>query len=1125
MGMNRKYWKGIDELVETPQFIESKNQEFPTETTVEEFLGDDNLKESSTGRRDFLKFLGFSVAAATVAACEAPVTKAIPYVNKPENVTPGMPTWYASTYYDGNSYASILVKTREGRPIYIKGNKDFGISMGGSNPQVIASVLGLYDSARLTAPQKKSNGEWSSTKASEVDGMVKKAMKTSKKVVLVSNTVISPSMMMAINELSLANGGTLNEDFTVTNDKFEHIQYDAVSYAGIRAANKDSFGLTQRGNAEQGIIPSYDFSKAKTIISIGADFLNSWITPIQFSAQYAMTRKPEAEWMSKHFQFESMMSITGSNADVRAMIKPSEQANVIAALLKGMGKGTEGASANVSPEVKKAVDSAVKALKKSKGESLVVCGSNNKAVQVLVNKLNHALGAYNHTINVNNPLNMFQSNDKAMDKLVKNVIGGKGPDAVIFYGTNPVYTLPNGAKFGEQLKTVKHKISLSTHADETAELCDVIIPDHHALEGWMDFNPTLEHYSLAQPTIRPLGNTYSALESMLVWAGKAKRQGKDSKVAYDFIKDLWIQYGFPTQTKYADTETYWNMMVHNSCGQDEFPAASTPALVGGSTKGLPKAGTGIEVVMYQKAGIGVGLQSGNPWLQELPDPMTKVTWDNYITMNPVEMDGYAKTFDQENGLNLATLKVGNNEVTLPVYPLPGQAPGTVGVALGYGRTAKAENIGRAAFQTKEYGGNVTDDKGEAVAIGANAFVFSSMVNGTMSLEASGATVTRKDEMYLIAATQIHNTVMGRNSIVRETTLDAFKTKDKSAYNPDWKLSKLDEHGNHVEAPMEEFDLWDAHPVENIGHRWGMTIDLSSCFGCGACLIACQSENNVPVVGKDEIRKGREMHWLRVDRYFASTAETEATVGTKVNDKEKSKMTWFAEAETAAENPAVVHMPMMCHHCNHAPCETVCPVAATTHSNEGLNQMTYNRCIGTRYCANNCPYKVRRFNWFNYPSYKKFTEVNPAQDDLGRMVLNPDVTVRTRGVMEKCSFCVQRIQAGKLEAKMDGRPVQDGDYTTACADACPGDAIIVGDWNDKDSKIRKSADGKRSYQALEEVGIKPNVWFKVKVRNEENSVLDALQKEEVAHHGGHGDDHGNGHGEGEHKEEHGHHNNH
>ena len=1088
MGMTTKYWKGLEELKETPEFLKSKDQEFPTQMSVEEFLGDENLKETSTARRDFLKFLGFSVAAATVAACEAPVTKAIPYVNKPEDVTPGMPTWYASTYYDGVSYASIIVKTREGRPIYIKGNKDYGITNGGTNAQIIASVLGLYDSARLQGPTASGQD----TSWSKADDAIKGALKTAKKVVLVSNTVISPSLQMATAELAASIGATPE------NSKFEHIQYDAVSYAGLRLANKETFGAD--------IIPSYDFTKAKTIVGVGADFLTSWLMPTQFATQYGKRRNPDGEWMSKHFQFESIMSVTGSNADRRAMIKPSEQAAVLSYILKGFGVSTS-VAANLSKEAAAIADEAIAALKASKGESLVVCGSNNKGLQILTNKLNNVLGAYGVTMNLNNPVNLFRSEDAKMNKFVNDVIAGKGPDAVIFYGVNPVYTLANGKQFGDALKKIGTTVSFASHADETASNCKYVTPDHHALEGWSDFNPIASHYAIAQPTIRPLFNTASALESMLVWAGKATRGGKDSKVAYDYIQKTWETYGFPTQTEYADFHTYWSMAIHNSCDDLLLPAPAAPYVFNEAAVSklgeLPKA-SGVEVVLYQKAGIGIGLQANNPWLQELPDPMTKVTWDNYVTMNPVEMEkaGYATTYDQENGLSLAKVKVGNSEVTLPVYPLPGQALGTVGIALGYGRGANGENIGKAAFQTKEYGGHVTGENGKLSPIGANVFAFVGNTNGTMSYDTSGS-VTKVEGTYAIAATQIHHTVMGRHSIVRETTLDIYKNNDKEAYNPAHTLQKLDKEGNHVEKPVGEFDLWDKHPVEKIGHRWGMTVDLSSCIGCGACLIACQSENNVPVVGKDEVRRGREMHWLRIDRYFAS--DLEAAPGTR-KDHGLSKMEYFDAAEDAAENPRVVHMPMMCHHCNHAPCETVCPVAATTHSNEGLNQMAYNRCIGTRYCANNCPYKVRRFNWFNYPSYKKFTEVNPAQDDLGRMVLNPDVTVRTRGVMEKCSFCVQRIQAGKLVAKKEGRPVVDGDFTSACADACPTNAIIVGDWNDLKSMVRSSSSDNRAYQALEEVGVKPNVWYKVKVRNEKNDELAKLQVSE-AHHGGHGEAHG------------------
>ena len=478
----------------------------------------------------------------------------------------------------------------------------------------------------------------------------------------------------------------------------------------------------------------------------------------------------------------------------------------------------------------------------------------------------------------------------------------------------------------------------------------------------------------------------------------------------------------------------------------------------------------------------------------MPDPISKVTWDNYITMNPVEMTaaGYATTFDQENGLSMATISANGVKYTLPVYPSPGQALGTVGVAVGYGRGGNGEKIGKAAYQTEEYGGHILNEKGHPKPIGENAFKMLSADSKEFTYANSGK-IAKVDGEYIIAATQIHHTVMARHSIVRETTKSIYDSQDKETYNPTHTLQTIDEHGHHVEKPVGEFDLWDEHPVENIGHRWAMSIDLNACFGCGACLIACQAENNVPVVGKDEVRRGREMHWLRLDRYYAS--DEEATVGTR---KDKDTFS-YSKAEIAAANPKVVHMPMMCQHCNHAPCETVCPVAATTHSNEGLNQMTYNRCIGTRYCANNCPYKVRRFNWFNYPSYKKFTEINPAQDDLGRMVLNPDVTVRTRGVMEKCSMCVQNIQAAKLTAKKEGRPVVDGDVSSVCGDSCPAGAITFGDWNDINSNIRKSSEDKRSYQALEEVGVKPNVWYKVKVRNEENDLLAKLQEEKEVHH--------------------------
>jgi Fe-S-cluster-containing dehydrogenase component len=1079
MEMTKNNPKDLAAVNAKPEYFESRGEIAPQELSVDEFLADEKLRETSTDRRDFLKFLGFSVAAATLAACEAPVTKAIPYVNKPEDVTPGLANWYASTYYDGNSYASILVKTREGRPIHIKGNRDFGITAGGINPQMAASVLSLYDGERLKSPLK--NGEASTW--SDVDAEIRQKLAEIKekggKIAIVSNTIISPSTLGVI------------ADFTAEYGNVEHIQYDAVSYSGIRLANKASFDLD--------VIPSYDFSKADTIVSVGADFLNDWLLSNLYAVQYAANRKPEAGKMSKHFQFEAMMSLAGSNADYRGMVKPSQYAAVLATIAEGVGAGSvngiDTSSVNDLAELKEAI----KALKASKGKSLVVCGSNNKALQIITNKINHALGNYTSTINLNNPIGMFKSEDEKMMNFVKSVVDGKAPDAVIFYGTNPVYTSPKGAKLAEAIAKVGLTISTAGWNDETASRCQYVTPDHHALESWNDYAPAKNHYAIAQPTIKPLHNTAGAQESFLVWAGKAERKGRESKVYYDYIRSVWEAQGFARQTEYSDFHTFWNKAVHDSAITVLAETAESPAFItslDGLSSQLPKISGDVEVVLYQKSSMGIGTQAGNPWLQEMPDPLSKVTWDNYITMNYAEAKkaGYNITMDQENGASLASVTVGEHTFELPVIPTPGQTAGTIGIALGYGRGEDGEAIGKAAFRTKEYGGYDLDGD-KRLPIGKNAFRLIDPTAGYLAYDVAGS-VKFLGGNYPIAATQFQLTAMGRTSIVKETTFDIFNKKESSSYNPPHML--MTHHGpEHV----SKFDLWESHPVEHVGHRWALSIDLNSCLGCGTCLIACQSENNVPVVGKDEVRRGREMAWLRIDRYYKS--EDELAIGTK-----KENFSYDGLEKNIDENPTVVFMPMMCQHCNHAPCETVCPVAATNHSNEGLNQMAYNRCIGTRYCANNCPYKVRRFNWFNYPAYKKFTEVNPAQDDLGRMVLNPDVTVRTRGVMEKCSMCVQKIQEGKLTAKSEGRPVVDGDVSVACADACPTNAITMGDWNDTHSAVREASEGKRAYQALEEIGVKPNIWYQVKVRNHSNEELDhAQQVKDLGHHESEGHDNG------------------
>lgn len=1049
MSKVKTYWKGIEEKEQSDSFIEQSKNEFPTELSTQEFLGDSAMAGSSTNRRDFLKFMGFSVAAATLAACETPVVKAIPYVNKPEDITPGVANWYSSTYWDGNDYASILVKTREGRPIFIKGNKSFGINQGATTPRIISSVLSLYNGARLKMPMANNSKQtWSG-----VDNSIKKELEAIKakggKVRVLTNTTLSPSTDAIINDFI----GTL------TGADAKVVTYDPISYSGITTANNNSFG--------KAVVPNYHFDKAKVIVSISADFLTNWLLSTDYLPDYLSNRNPENDWMSRHVQFESVMTTSGSNADVRIPIKPSEEGLVAAAILQHIS-GTKVPGVSVSADILARTKAVATELMANKGKSLVVAGSNCSGTQTVVNAINNALGNYGSTIDIANPTNLAQGNDAEVESLVKEVETGK-VDALFVYGVNPVYTLPNGDKFAEGLKKLPLSVSFSQYADETATNCKYICPDNHYLESWNDFSPNSSHYAVAQPAIRPLYDTAQAQESFLVWSGKASRAGKNSRVMYDYIK-----------SRYTGD---WNTLVHNG--------SADIASVGGEgviySENLGKAGSLIaskakktgdfEVILYQKNGIGDGQQAANPWLQELPDPITKVTWDNYITMSraDAEKGGYNIILGERNPATMAEIEVNGTKLKLPVFVLPGQKSGTLGIALGYGRGANQENIGDAAYQTQEYGTHIMVD-GKKMLIGQNAFRLTSFDKGELSFSGV-AKLSNLNDTYPLACTQTHHTFMGRTSIVRETSFGVFKAGDKEAFNPAHTLA-THEKGRTVHKKTSEFDLWDKHPVENVGHRWGMSIDLSSCIGCGSCIVACHTENNVPVVGKDEIRRGRDMHWLRLDRYFSSAEDEVRAKSLAENKKEYS----YEKLEIAEENPSVVHIPMMCQHCNHAPCETVCPVAATTHSNEGLNQMTYNRCIGTRYCANNCPYKVRRFNWFNYPTNSRFQHFNPSQFDMGRMVLNPDVTVRSRGVMEKCSMCVQQIQSGKLMAKKEGRPVKDGEIQTACSSSCPTDAITFGDINDTESKVRKESDGDRAYNILEEIGTQPNIYYQVKVRN-------------------------------------------
>lgn len=1055
MSMSKKYWRGLPELHNSPEFQAQSKNEFAEPLPIDEFLNSNEAETSGTSRRDFLKVMGFSTAAVALAACETPVNRSIPYVVKPEEVTPGVANFYATTFYDGHDYASILVKTREGRPIKIEGNDMEGLSFNHGNARVQASVLGLYDGARLRGPKVKGqDATWKTA-----DETVTQALAAGGNVRILTSTIISPSTKAVI------------ADFVAKYPNTKVVTYDAISYNALSKANQNVFG--------KAVVSSYDFSQAKVVVGIACDFLGNWIAGEEFSKQYAKNRKvskanPE---MSQHFHFESNMSLTGANADYRYMIKPSELGKVTAALFNAVASATGNATVSADTKIgnadaEKAIARVAQKLVAQKGQSLVVSGLNDEGVQTLINGINVMLDNYGKTVDVENHLNFKQGDDKAFADLVSEMAAGQ-VSVLLTYNVNPVYTAPASLKFAEAYKKVATKVSFAQVLDETAQLADVVVPDHHYLESWNDANPKRGLYTLQQPTINPIfaqprhEGTRQFQDSLLTWAGATTDY-------LTYLQNYWSTKVLPMQNTTSDFPTFWAKSLHDGAVVVNETAAAavtaTPASVdynAAASKATSVKGGGLELFVYEKIGLGNGNYSNNPWLMELPDPISKVTWDNYITMSPIDVKELSlrEMLRQDIDGSVVDLTVNGVTVSVPVYPQPGQAPGSIGLAVGYGRTAETLKV--------------------ANGVGVNAFPFLSLVNDTIQPIATNVTIADKKEKHRFAATQIQHTIMGREEyLLREVSLKEFKQNDKAYWNP---AVEMTVHGGGKKS-VNDIDLWAAHPRP--GHKWGMSIDMNLCFGCGACVVACTAENNVAVVGKAEVAKTRDMHWLRIDRYYSSDMNLR-----KGKEENKGSRETYIEMENPSANPQVTFQPMMCQHCNHAPCETVCPVLATSHSTEGLNMMTYNRCIGTRYCANNCPFKVRRFNWFNYNGNEMFADINPAQQELGRMVLNPDVVVRSRGVMEKCSMCQQRLQAGKLEAKKAGQPLKDGAIKTACQSACPTEAIIFGDLNDTESMVSKERNDERTYFLLEDVGIKPTTSYKVKVRNQDEQII---FHDEVAH---------------------------
>lgn len=1015
MASNKIQFRSIHELKDPALNNKLAQKEFQEEIPVEDFLGDAEKNGSSTSRRDFLKLLGFSTAAVTLAACEAPVIKTIPYVVKPHEIIPGIPNYYASTYFDGFDFASVLVKTREGRPIKIEPNPVAG-DLGKTSARAQASVLSLYDNDKVKQPKYEGKDETFDKVDSYIIKGLEEANAAGKRIVLLSHSFASPTFKKLFSE------------FKAKYPTAELVTYDAYPYAAALDAAQEVFGTRA--------LPVYDLRGTELVVSFQADFLGDY-NGGGLESSYAAARKPGPN-MLRHIQVESNMSLTGANADERFRLKPSQVNKTLVEVYNAIVGG--GTSDKTASEIAKELQ--------TKGSKAVVFADGSKGAQVLAHLINQKLGSTAFT----GKANLLKEFDKARFEEFLGWVNAGQVGVLIANNVDPIYSYHKGEDFKKSLTKVPYVIAIADKKNEMYKAAKAVIPVANWLESWGDIEPQTGVYSLMQPTIQKIYKSRQIEESLLVW-----KNGKNNAANnyYDYLK---------ANASSVLGGTSFNKALYN--GFNTSANATTLSYAGGNAaQAVAELGgfkaSDLELVLYTKTAMGDGTQANNPWLQELPDPITRMSWDNYLTISPKD----AERLGIENDLNARMQLDGSivnltvNGVTIkdvPVFIQPGQAEGSVGLALGYGKK----------------------NSGATADTGVNAYPLfdgSNLVVSNVKLEKTG-------EDHEFAGIQLQNTLMGRYEIAKEVPLADFLNVAFDDEHKGWN-KPLEYHTISGALPARKIDLWDAFD-DTDGPHFNMSIDLNSCTGCGSCIIACQAENNVPVVGKEEIRMSRDMYWLRIDRYYSSRQKVEVYEGLKEGMAVPELYgTAFGDGGALnhpADNPDVIFQPVMCQHCNHAPCETVCPVAATSHGSQGQNHMAYNRCIGTRYCANNCPYKVRRFNWFTYNLNDKF-DFN-MNNDLGRMVLNPDVVVRTRGVMEKCSMCIQMTQTTILEAKKENRIVKDGEFQTACSKACTTGSIQFGDMNDKGSEVRKLYADNRRYYLLEEIGTKPNVFYHTKVRN-------------------------------------------
>lgn len=1022
---NSGYWQSLEEFYKDPSFQDTLNTEFMS-SPLRDNEDDDGALHDGWQRRDFLKLMGASLALSATSCIRRPVQKIIPYNTQPEEITFGVPNFYTSTYFDGSEALGLLVKTREGRPIKIEGNPSFPLNKGGVSVRAQASLLNLYDPERLQGPHKnlfregRTNKDTIGIKWEDSDKAVAAQLKKGK-VALLTGSIASPSTRAVVKDFCQA--------FSA-----EHFQWEVLNHEDVRSGQKASYG--------DATVPFYRFDLAKLIVSIDADFLGTWLNPTTHAKQFAAARK-DIRNMNKLISFDSTMSLTAANADIRFRIKPSQQILVVMSLiaeLKKLGLSVPSLldSALTSHAVmfadlkvdRKLFQKIAQDLYQARGKSLIVAGgmatqtADSMALQVAVNFLNSALGNDGQTVRAQAGNSGIQGESAALRRLIEKMEKGE-ISTLIVHRVNPVFGWIEGQRFAEATKKVAMVITTSDRMDEVAQISHLILPDHHPLENWGDSEFNRGLFGIQQPAIANMYDTRSFQFNLMTWCYEASQGPKrilDAESYYDYLRSFWKTEIHPQHGKGMGFEEFWQSVLQTGFVGDMKQAGLEGDLSSRPFKqeslshiGPYKVLGGYELALYTKASMGDGTLANVSWLQELPDPITKIVWDNYAMMSVAA----AENEKLKEG-SLISLTVNGKTMNLPVHIQPGLHDDVIAVSIGYGRT----HVGKVGNE-----------------VGHNVLPWGVWDSKNNSVIYAGQKVEMKNlgQTYRLACTQAHHTMEGRQIVVEATLNDYLKKPDANI------------HKHHI------WSMWAGHKYN--GHKWGMALDLNSCTGCSSCVIACQSENNIPVVGKKYVLQGREMHWIRIDRYYTGDAKSGDAIGT-------------------------VFQPVMCQHCDNAPCETVCPVLATVHSSEGLNEMVYNRCVGTRYCSNNCPYKVRRFNWFNY------TKQIEAPTN---MAMNPDVTVRIRGVMEKCTFCVQRIKEGKNKAKLENRKLQDGEIRTACQSACPSDAIMFGDLNDANSQVAQAFKNEpRSYALLEEWHAAPSVRYMSRIRNND--------KETAADHG-------------------------